>query len=462
MIIKQKAIKKTRKIIAIVVWSLVFFLLVFLFKVMSGNNTYEIDKNGEEINGIFKKYQNQIYAAVPSDGYMPVSGADVQTFRALLDDTYNDAHIGLDKNNVYAGNLIIPKLNPTTTKALGNNYYSDGKSTYYCDRNTIINPDLNDWKKIWQTMKHEMFDRERPQIYLYPTVELPESKTPYYPILDLFLATDGQKVYYKGLFMPDANPLTLRQLDNLQDDDIRKSYVYYADNQNVYYENLKLPIKYNDKIYSFCIDNLYQELYLYNPLNGTIFIENIAFPKENAPYKVISRHGSHVNQVLFSSKNGIYFYDTKEKEIKKIGENPFLESNFQEIAPLIFSDGTQILYLESSEHWGRPSGRSRSGGGLISRSTHLYRLEDVKGNWESLGTTYKGSVWKNNNQFYYFDELGRGQLLHHTIYKISDWKTANKLLKKKTYPDEMRNLIRDEKLTKVKRTEILEAKTKYR
>ena len=49
MIIKQKAIKKTRKIIAIVVWSLVFFLLVFLFKVMSGNNTYEIDKNGEEI-----------------------------------------------------------------------------------------------------------------------------------------------------------------------------------------------------------------------------------------------------------------------------------------------------------------------------------------------------------------------------------------------------------------------------
>lgn len=449
--------KKTRVIIALVIWSFVIFLLIFCIKAISESNTNEIDQNGKKINRVFKLYQNKIYAAVPSDGYMLIPEADVQTFRALVDDSYKDAHIGVDKNNVYVGNLIIPKLNPATTKALGNDYYSDGTSTYYCGSNTIKNPELNDWKENFQKIKHKMFNGKRPQVYLYPTVELPESNTPYHAILR-FIATNGQKAFYKGKLMPDANPSKLRQLDNLEeDDDVRKSDVYYTDNYNVYFEYTKLPLKSNDKLYSFYIGTLTQEPYLYDPLNGSVFVKDIRFPQENEPYKLISRYSRHVNQVLFLSQNNIYYYDNQKTEVKKAGENPFLKSRFQEIAPLVFSDGAQVLYLEGSEVWGT----SRYNNSLKSRSTHLYQLEGGKGNWEKLGNIYKGSVWKNDNQLYYFDELGSSQLFRHTIYKIADWATANQLLHKKNNPEEIRKLVKNEKLIKVKRTEILQAKTHY-
>ncbi|MFN0290799.1 hypothetical protein [Pedobacter helvus] len=128
------------------------------------------------------------------------------------------------------------------------------------------------------------------------------------------------------------------------------------------------------------------------------------------------------------SEKGIFYFDSEEKIVKRAGDNIFLNTNFKEIAPLVFSDGLQIIYLDGIERWGN----SRTDKSLQSRTTYTYKLdEDIKGNWKKIGNTYKGSVWKNNNQLYYFDELGHNQLIQHTIYKINNDELAEKLINDK-------------------------------
>jgi hypothetical protein len=259
--------------------------------------------------------------------------------------------------------------------------------------------------------------------------------------------------------MPDANAENLKQVNILYEDgDIRKSYIYLKDENNVYFENYKLNIQSNNHLYSFYVENLSQQQYLFDPISGFVFIENIEFPKVNTPYKVISHYGNHVYQVLFLSEKGIYYFDSEKKIVKRAGDNIFLNTNFKEIAPLVFSDGLQILFLDGSESWGN----SRTDKSLQSRTTYIYKLdEDIKGIWEKTGNTYKGSVWKNNNQYYYFDELGHSQLIHHTIYKIQNKEIAEKLVNNKILPRELWNLIRDDELIEVKKIKMLEAKTRY-
>jgi hypothetical protein len=211
--------KKRLKVIAITIWMVVVVMLVFLSMLVFGkNNKNDIDRFGEKLFGEYTLYQGKVYVSVPSNGDYEID-VDIPTFKALSD-KYKDRHIALDKNNVYCGNIILPDLNPKLTKALGNNYYTDGTLAYFCAPYTIQNDTLTWYQEIWQEFKYQIFDTKKPQTYYYPFELLPKSKKSYYANDTIaFMASNGTSVFHKGKILPDAEPTTIRFLKQYYDSD---------------------------------------------------------------------------------------------------------------------------------------------------------------------------------------------------------------------------------------------------
>lgn len=444
---------------------IVFLLLLLTFAVSiifsnsRDDNYYTLENKGQKINDIFIRYQNQVYAAVPSNGYYLVKEADANSFK-LIDDSYQNHQFGLDKNHVYCGNLVVKDFNPATARAIGNNYFTDGKQTCYCASMSTRNADLSIVSELSRQSLYGLGIGDKPQTYIYPLTKLEPGSAPYHAILKTEVVTNGTLSYYQGKILPQTQAVGLKQISELYNDgDIRESQSYLTDGQYVYYKNTRLPIDYNPELHAIIIDAQNQENYLIDPKQGMVYVNDMPFDKQYSPYHVLSLNGSHVYHALFLSKDGISYFDKQKKKVLRIKENPFNSGDFKEIAPLIFTDGHQILYTEASQVWG-----GNKSPGLKSESTHIYRLDEPStGNWQKIGMVdgNSGSVWKNGNTYYYFDQLGDSQLIPHTIYRITDHATVDALLATQIRTDDIRKLVRTDHLEKVKRTELVELKTKF-
>ncbi len=351
-------------------------------------------------------------------------------------------------------------------ESLGRNCYSDGEYAYYCAPYTVSNDSLTALQEVWQTLEYKFFDGEKPQTYLYPFKALPHSETPYVALDQMhFLSpvmTNGKFVYFKGDLMEDANPNSLKEITELNEDDIeRKSDYYFADNKNVYFEHLELKIKANPELYTF--NSAAQSLneYLINPQDGMVYFETVSFDKAHAPYTLLSKYSSHVYQTLFLSDDGVYFYNTKDESVERAGDNPFLNGDYEEIAPLVFFDGYQTLYIDAKEH--RSTGSRGTGNQLLARSTSIYELsDDSSESWVKLGEMQSGTVWEKGGSFYYFDEYGESQLIFYTIYEIESQNLAEEMLQGDFHREDIRDLINSEKLLPAKGEMLLEARTTFR
>jgi hypothetical protein len=448
--------------ITVAIVSIIFSFVLITSMLLSESkdpNSIDMDRGGQKIGGIYLQYQNQVYASVPSNGDYPIKEADVNSFR-LLDDSYRNRQFGVDKNHAYCGNLIVKDFNPSTAKAIGNDYFSDGKQTCYCASMSVSNKDLSVFSELSQRMQYGFGIGDKPQTYIYPFSKLEAGAAPYRAILKTEVATNGTLSYYEGKILPQANPERLRQIPKRYNDgDIRESERYLADGEHVYYENTILPLKDHSDLYAIVIDAQNQENYLIDPKRGMVYVNDIAFEKQYGPYHVLSLNGGHINHALFLSKDGVFYFDTKKKKVVRIDNNPFNTGKFIEIAPLIFSDGQQILYTQTEESWG-----NNKSPGLKSRSTKIYRLDEPgTGSWEKIGMVNgtSGSVWKKGVTYYYFDQLGDTQLIGQTIYRITDQATVDVLLSPEIRTDDIRKLVRTDHMATVKSTELLSAKTSY-
>jgi len=415
--------------------------------------------HGQEIGGIFIRYQDQVYASVPSNGYYLIQEADADSFK-LLDDNYQNRQFGLDKTHAYCGNLVIKDFDPSTARAIGNDYFTDGKQTCYCGSMSVNNEALSIVPELIQRMRYGLGIGAKPQTYIYPFSTLETGPTPYHAILKTQVVTNGNTSYYRGHILPQANSKGLRQIPKLYNDgDIRESENYLADGQHVYYQNTRLPLQDHADLYAIVIDAQNQENYLIDPSQGMVYVNDIAFDKQYSPYQVLSLHGDHVHHALFLSKDGIFYFDKEKNKVIRIEDNPLTSEKFDEIAPLIFSDGQQILYTQTSEVWG-----GQKNPGLKSKSTHIYKLdESTTASWVKVGTVHHtfGSVWKNGSTYYYFDQLGDSQLIRETIYRITDRTTVDTLLSPYLRTDDIRNLVQTDHMAKVKRVELFKAETTY-
>ena len=440
---KKKRSSNTIFIIKIVFIIFVIFAILssilFVTKTVS-SDSYEIENKGERYgNSEFIKYQGQISVAIPSGGRYILDGVDINSFRTLSLEDRNTRIIGLDKNFVYFGNIPISDLNPDKLEVIGNGYYTDGTTTYFCSPLSERNKNLSIPMEILQSLIYSFSRTKKPQTYIYPYKKVETNKNLKSVQNSSFFATDGEKVYYKGEILENADLNTLKSVDGYNE--------YFADKENVYYQSKLLPIKNSGKL--IVVSTEQGDEFLYDGANGYVFIEDYSFDREKASYKVIGNNGNHLYNLVFVNNEGIYYYDNQKKKQLRAGDNIFV-GNVEELSPNVFMDNENIYYFHAYDVWKR---RKHSGGRILSsRNTEIYYL-DKKDGWEKVkdiksGTI--GSIWKKGNKYYYFDNLGIFQLIDNAIYEIRDKETLEYLLNYNEGSGKIGEFIENEKLIKFK------------
>ena len=418
--------------IVIVIFAFLMPLGTIYYMGKVDNNTYEIETNGKQYGkSDFFKYQGKIYVFTLNDGMQELKNVDIATFKPFEPEDYFTQNIALDKNSVYFGNVIIPDLNPNKLKVIGNGYYTDGTNTYFYSPFSELDKDSSK--------------------YIFPYKKIEGAKN--LKALDNFglFAVDGDNVYYKGEILNNADLNTLEIID--------KSTEYFADKENVYYKSNLLPIKNSGKLK--IVSSEHGDKFLYDEVNGYVFIGDYSFDREKAPYKVIGNNGTTLYNLIFIAKDGIYYYDNQKKQQLKAGDNIFI-GNIEEITPNVFTDDENIYYFHAYDV---STATKKSIGELISKNTDICYLDKKEG-WEKVADIKEASVasiWKKENKYYYFNNLGIFPFMDNTIYEISDKETLNYLLSKaddKT--DDIEELIKNEKLIAVSGEKKMTITVKYK
>ena len=460
-VLKEKKTKKTLlKIITIfIIIVTIFFLLefFFIFKMkLDYNFNQEILNNGQKYEkSIYIKYKDEIYACVYGLSYQ-LDNVDIGSFKVLDSMDYSDSYVAVDKNNVYFGNQIVSDLDPNKLYAVGNDYYSDGINSYFCLDTFEKNEDLANKSKIRQYIEYYFFKGEKPQEYSYPLKKIETTKT-LKAIQDLrYLASDGEKVYYKGELIKDADLDTLKAVSKYNDD-------YFYDKNNVYYKTKTLDLSSNENLGLVSVEQG-ERTYLYDELNGNVSLEEYIFNKKYIPYQVLGIDSGHVKDLVFVSKDGIFFYNFETKEEERVGGNIF-KGKITNILSSVISDDKNIYYLHSYDIYRKKRTKYGYRDILVSKNIGIFSLGEKK-DWEKIkdidsGTT--GQVWRKGNKYYYFDNLGVDQLIDDVVYEIKDNKTLEKLLDiKYISTDEIREFVRDKKLIAFKGEEVTTASIKYK
>ena len=451
---KKKRSSNTIFIIKIV------FIIIAIFAILSSvlfitktvaSDSYEIEEKGQRYGkSEFIKYQGKISVAIPSGGRYILDGVDINSFRALNMEDRDTRIIGLDKNFVYFGNIPISDLNPNKLEVIGNGYYTDGTTTYFCSPLSERNKNLSIPMEILQSLIYSFSRTKKPQTYIYPYKKVETNKNLKSVQNSSFFATDGEKVYYKGEILENADLNTLKSVDGYNE--------YFADKENVYYQAKLLPIKNSGKL--MVVSTEQGDEFLYDEANGYVFIEDYSFDREKAPYKVIGNKGSHLYNLVFISDEGIYYYDNQEKKQLKAEDNIFI-GNVEELSPNIFTDDKNIYYFHAYDVWKRYKNGGRV---LSSRNTEIYYL-DKKDGWEKVKDIRSGvigTIWKKGNRYYYFDNLGIFQLIDNAIYEIRDKETLEYLLNYNEGSSKIGEFIEDGKLIKIEGEKKVEIVVKYK
>ena len=460
-VLKEKKTKKTLlKIIITFLLIIIIFTLYeffFIFKMKSDYNfNQEILNNGQKYEkSIYIKYKDEIYACVYGLSYQ-LDNVDIGSFKVLDSMDYSNSYVAVDKNNVYFGNQIVSDLDPNKLYTVGNDYYSDGINSYFCLDTFEKNEDLANKSKIRQYIEYYFFKGEKPQEYSYPFKKVETTKT-LKAIQDLrYLASDGEKVYYKGELIENADLDTLKAVDQYNDN-------YFYDKKNVYYKTKTLDLSSNENLTLVSVEQG-ERIYLYDELNGNVSLEEYIFNKKYIPYQVLGIDSGHVKDLVFVSKDGIFFYNPETKEQERAGDNIF-KGKITNILSSVISDDKNIYYLHSYDIHRKKRTKHGYRDILVSKNIGIFSLGEKK-DWEKIkdidsGTT--GQVWRKGNKYYYFDNLGVDQLIDDVVYEIKDNRTLEKLLDTKYIStDEIREFVRDKKLIAFKGEEVTTASIKYK
>ena len=460
-VLKEKKTKKTLlKIIITFLLIIIIFTLYeffFIFKMKSDYNfNQEILNNGQKYEkSIYIKYKDEIYACVYGLSYQ-LDNVDIGSFKVLDSMDYSNSYVAVDKNNVYFGNQIVSDLDPNKLYTVGNDYYSDGINSYFCLDTFEKNEDLANKSKIRQYIEYYFFKGEKPQEYSYPFKKVETTKA-LKGIEDFrYLASDGEKVYYKGELIKNADLYTLKAVDKYNDD-------YFYDKNNVYYKTKALNLSSNENLSLVSVQQG-QNTYLYDELNGNVSLEEYIFDKKYIPYQILGIDSSHVKDLLFVSKDGIFFYNPETKEEERVGDNIF-KGKIKNILSSVISDDKNIYYLHSYDVLRKRRPSSRHALILVSKNIGIFSLGEKK-DWEKIkdidsGTT--GQVWKKGNKYYYFDDLGLSQSIDDVVYEIIDNASLKYLLETKNINSStIRELINNKKLIAFKGEEVSTASIKYK
>ena len=445
-----------KKIFIIIISIIIVFTLFEVISLYKMKSEYNLNKNilnnGQKYEkSIYIKYEGKIYCNSFGDIYQ-LKDADIDSFKIFDTGDYRDNYIATDKNNVYLGNNIIPDLNPNKLKSLGSNYYSDGVNYYFLSDEYIRNEDIS----TWSILKDYIINFKKKQLYFYPLKKIETTKALKGIKNFRYLASDGDKVYYKGELIENADLDTLKPVDGYNDD-------YFYDKNNIYYKTKALDFSSNENLSLVSVEQA-ERTYLYDELNGNVSLEEYAFDKKYIPYQVLGIDSAHVKDLLFVSKDGIFFYNSETKEQERAGDNIF-KGKVENILSSVISDDKNIYYLHSYNIYRKKRTKHGYIDILVSKNIGIFSLGEKK-DWEKIkdidfGTV--GQVWRKGNKYYYFDDLGVYQLIDDVVYEIVDNASLKYLLETNNINDDtIREFVRDKKLIAFKGEEVSTASIKYK
>ena len=445
-----------KKIFIIIISIIIVFTLFEVISLYKMKSEYNLNKNilnnGQKYEkSIYIKYEGKIYCNSFGDIYQ-LKDVDIDSFKTFDTGDYRDNYIATDKNNVYLGNNIIPDLNPNKLKSLGSNYYSDGVNYYFLSDEYIRNEDIS----TWSILKDYIINFKKKQLYFYPLKKIETTKALKGIKNFRYLASDGDKVYYKGELIENADLDTLKPVDGYNDD-------YFYDKNNIYYKTKALDFSSNENLSLVSVEQA-ERTYLYDELNGNVSLEEYAFDKKYIPYQVLGIDSAHVKDLLFVSKDGIFFYNSETKEQERAGDNIF-KGKVENILSSVISDDKNIYYLHSYNIYRKKRTKHGYIDILVSKNIGIFSLGEKK-DWEKIkdidfGTV--GQVWRKGNKYYYFDDLGVYQLIDDVVYEIVDNASLKYLLETNNINDDtIREFVRDKKLIAFKGEEVSTASIKYK
>ena len=448
-----KIFKKISIIIIIILMVFSLFELISLYKMKSEYNlNQKILNNGQKYEkSIYIKYEGKIYCNSFGDIYQ-LKDVDIDSFKTFDTGDYRDNYIATDKNNVYLGNNIIPDLNPNRLKSLGSNYYSDGVNYYFLSDVYIQNEDIS----TWSIVKEYIIHFKKKQLYFYPFKKIETTKALKGIENFRYLASDGEKVYYKGELIENADLYTLKAVDKYNDD-------YFYDKNNIYYKTKALDFSSNENLSLVSVEQG-ERTYLYDGLNGNVSLEEYIFDKKYIPYQILGIDSAHVKDLLFVSKDGIFFYNSETKEQERAGDNIF-KGKVENILSSVISDDKNIYYLHSYNIYRKKRTKHGYIDILVSKNIGIFSLGEKK-DWEKIKDIHFGTVgqvWRKGNKYYYFDDLGVYQLIDDVVYEIVDNASLKYLLETNNINDDtIREFVRDKKLIAFKGEEVSTASIKYK
>ena len=323
---------------------------------------------------------------------------------------------------------------------------------YFLSDEYIRNEDIS----TWSILKEFIIHFKKKQLYFYPFKKIETTKALKGIKNFRYLASDGEKVYYKGDLIENADFYTLKAVYKYNDD-------YFYDKNNVYYKTKALNLSSNDNLNLVSVEQG-ERTYLYDGLNGNVSLEEYIFDKKYIPYQILGIGSAHVRDLLFVSKDGIFFYNPETKEQERVGDNIF-KGKIENILPSVISDDKNIYYLHSYDILRKSRPSSRHAHILVSKNIGIFSLGEKK-DWEKIkdidsGTT--GQVWKKGNKYYYFDDLGHSQAIDDVVYEIIDNASLKYLLgTNNIYSSTIRELINNKKLIVFKGEEVSTASVKYK
>ena len=323
---------------------------------------------------------------------------------------------------------------------------------YFLSDVYIQNEDIS----TWSIVKEYIIHFKKKQLYFYPFKKIETTKALKGVENFRYLASDGEKVYYKGELIENADLYTLKAVDKYNDD-------YFYDKNNIYYKTKALNLSSNDNLNLVSVEQG-ERTYLYDGLNGNVSLEEYIFDKKYIPYQILGIDSAHVKDLLFVSKDGIFFYNPETKEQERSGDNIF-KGKVENILSSVISDDKNIYYLHSYNIYRKKRTKHGYIDILVSKNIGIFSLGEKK-DWEKIkdidsGTT--GQVWKKGNKYYYFDDLGVYQLIDDVVYEIVDNASLKYLLETNNINDNtIREFVRDKKLIAFKGEEVSTASIKYK
>lgn len=369
--------------------------LLIVLALMNNLSQPNLTKSERIGTSIFYHHDTKIYAEVAGAGYLPIYGADPESFEAL--EGINQS-VGWDKNKVYCGNGVLDGMKGPV-KALGNGLYSDGTTTYYCSftaENIKTNMVVYFLKSAFYTLTGKKYSD-----YQYTIIKIDDTAKPFHAIKESdVLSTDGVQFYYKGQPIDGAKERIFAIANSDATD-------YFSDGKQLFYQSKPLDVDYHSDWVATRYSAWGDFQVLYHKNGGQIFVDGKELNPNQPPYKVFSLSELYAQHLIFYDDNKVYAYNNQKKDVIEIGKNSFDLGRFTEFSDGYFTDGKDILYFSSYEDW--PQGRRNNYMGLRAFTTMLGKVKtSSSGAWTSWGNP-KLNLWQKGDELYYFDTHGRSQ-----------------------------------------------------